>query len=298
LGFQILEDVFYAQNAAFEQFGANQSDDDQPVAHRPHDHGREAHQQQDDRALGRLLHERRGQPGLPVRRPRLPEELLVDRHDRAVAGDRDPERSGHDKTFAPAPNPTAGELVTYTIAVTNAGPSTADDVTARHILPAEFYASAPVPTGTFTGGGTCVWLPLVRNMRCAIDALAPGQTETITITTRLAPDGRGKTVLNSVGAISDSVDPHPALATDAVSFVPIPAADLELTKLAPPDPVTPGGVARFTFQFANRGPSNAPDVVLRDTLPSGLTFVSDTAGACTAAGQAVTCALDALNADA
>ena len=166
-----------------------------------------------------------------------------------------------DKTFAPAPNPTAGELVTYTIAVTNAGPSTAKNVTTRDVLPAEFYAPAPVPTGTFTGGGTCVWLPLVRNLRCAIDALAPGQTETITITARLAPDSRGKTVLNNVGAISDSVDPNPALATDTVSFVPIPAADLELTKLAPPDPVTPGEVARFTFQIANRGPSNAPDVI-------------------------------------
>lgn len=125
-----------------------------------------------------------------------------------------------DKTFAPGPNPTAGELVTYTIAVTNAGPSTAENVTARDVLPAEFYAPAPVPTGTFTGGGTCVRLPLVRNMRCAIDALEPGQTETITITARLAPDSRGKTVLNSDGAISDSVDPNPALATDTVSFVP------------------------------------------------------------------------------
>ncbi|MDA0161876.1 hypothetical protein OM076_16500 [Solirubrobacter ginsenosidimutans] len=201
-----------------------------------------------------------------------------------------------DKSFAPTPNPTAGDLVTYTIAVSNAGPSTAHNVSTRDVLPAEFYAPAPVPTGTFTGGGTCVWLPLVRNLRCAIDSLAPGQTETITIVARLAPDSRGKTVLNNIGAISDSVDPNPALATDTVSFVPIPAADLELTKAAPPDPVTPGGVARFTFQVANHGPSSAPDVMLHDTLPDGLTFVADTAGACSAAGQAVTCALGALSA--
>jgi uncharacterized repeat protein (TIGR01451 family) len=200
-----------------------------------------------------------------------------------------------DKSFAPTPNPTAGDLVTYTVTVTNTGPSTANNVITRDVLPDEFYAPAPVPTGTFTGGGTCEWLPEPRNMRCAIDSLAPGQTETITITARLAPDSRGKTVLNSIGAISDSVDPVPALAQDTVSLVPIPAADLELTKVGPPDPVTPGSVGRYTLQFANRGPSGAPDVIVRDTLPDGLTFVGDTAGACSAVGQALTCSLGALN---
>ena len=60
--------------------------------------------------------------------------------------------------------------------------------------------------------------------------------------------------------------------------------------------MAPGGVGRYTFQFANRGPSNAPDVVVRDTLPDGLTFVGDTAGACDAVGQALTCALGPLDA--
>ena len=204
------------------------------------------------------------------------------------------------KTFTPTPNPTAGDFVTYTVAVTNAGPSTANNVSLRDILPAEYYATAPEPTGTFTGGGTCEWLEDVRTMRCAIDSLPPGQTETqtITITARLAPDSRGKTVLNSIGAISDSVDPNPALAQDTVSFVPIPAADLELTKIGPPDPVAPGAVGRYALQIANRGPSDAPDVTVRDTLPDGLTFVGDTAGACSATGQAVTCVLGALNAGA
>jgi hypothetical protein len=51
----------------------------------------------------------------------------------------------------------------------------------------------------------------------------------------------------------------------------------------------------YTFQISNRGPSNAPDVIVRDTLPRGLSFVADTDGACAAAGRAVTCALGTLN---
>ena len=56
-----------------------------------HDRG-EPHQQQEADRLGGLLDERRGQPGLPVLRPRLPEQLGVERHHRGVAGDRDRER--------------------------------------------------------------------------------------------------------------------------------------------------------------------------------------------------------------
>ena len=203
-----------------------------------------------------------------------------------------------DKSFAPGPNPTAGDLVTYTVTVANAGPSTAANVIARDVLPAEYYDAAFVPTGTATGGGACAWVPVRRTMRCEFASLASGQTETLTITARLAADSRGKTVLNAVAAISDSVDPNPALAIDAVSFVPIPAADLELTKVAPPDAVAPGAVARYTLRVVNRGPSDAPDVTVRDTLPGGLTFVGDTAGACSAAGRDVTCALGAVDSGA
>ena len=155
-----------------------------------------------------------------------------------------------------------------------------------------------VPTATYTGGGSCAWLPVRGSCAAPSPSSTPGRPRPSRSRARLRADSRGKTVVNSIAAISDSVDPNPALATDTVSFVPIPAADLELTKVGPPDPVQPGDVGRYTFQFANRGPSNAPDVIMRDTLPDGLSFVGDTAGACSAAGQAVTCALGPLDAGA
>ena len=200
------------------------------------------------------------------------------------------------KSFSPAPNPTAGDPVTFTIPVTNAGPSLAQNVIVEDVLPAEYYALTPVPTGTITGAGnSCDFLAASRQLSCTIPTLAVNETETITITATLRPDSRGKTVLNSVKAISDSLDPNPELAQDTISFVPIPAADLEITKVGPGDPVTPGGVGTFIFQIANRGPSNAPDVVVRDRLPDGLSLVSVPSG-CTVTGQDIICQLGQLDA--
>jgi large repetitive protein len=194
------------------------------------------------------------------------------------------------KSVSP-PEPQAGGPVTFTIPVTNTGPSVANNVTVSDAIPPEIvFASV---TGTFDGG-TCVANTVSRLIRCERGALAPGDTATIVIQATLAPDSRGKTILNSVQAISDSVDPQPELAKDTVAFVPIPAVDLELTKVALDVPARPGGIARFGVQVANHGPSDAPDVVVRDALPPGLTFVSDTRGACSAAGAAVTCLLGEL----
>jgi uncharacterized repeat protein (TIGR01451 family) len=194
------------------------------------------------------------------------------------------------KSVSPA-EPQAGGPVTFMIPVTNAGPSVAQNVIVSDSIPPEIVFSSV--TGTIDGG-TCFVNADSHLIRCERALLAVGQTATVTIQATLAPDSKGKTVINSVQALSDSVDPQPDLAKDTVRFVPIPAMDLELTKVALNPPARPGGLARFRMQVANRGPSEAPDVVVRDTLPPGLTFVSDTRSTCTADGANVTCPLGDL----
>jgi uncharacterized repeat protein (TIGR01451 family) len=194
------------------------------------------------------------------------------------------------KSVSPA-EPEAGGPVTFTIPVTNEGPSVARNVIVSDAIPPEIVFSSV--TGTFPGGN-CLPNAVSRLIRCERATLAVGQTVTVTIQATLTPDSKGKTVLNSVQAISDSVDPQPELAKDTVAFVPIPAVDLELSKVALDPPASPGGLARFRLQVANHGPSDAPDVVVRDTLPPGLTFVSDTRIICSADAAAITCPLGDL----
>jgi len=70
-------------------------------------------------------------------------------------------------------------------------------------------------------------------------------------------------------------------------------ADLSVTKTASPDPVEVDGDITYTITVTNRGPGTASNVVLVDTLPNGVTFVSDTGG-CDEVDGVVTCDLGPL----
>jgi uncharacterized repeat protein (TIGR01451 family) len=67
-------------------------------------------------------------------------------------------------------------------------------------------------------------------------------------------------------------------------------ADLEISKADSPDPVTVGDNLTYTITVTNRGPDAATNVVVTDTLPSGVTFVSASPGCVHSAGV-VTCNL-------
>jgi uncharacterized repeat protein (TIGR01451 family) len=72
-------------------------------------------------------------------------------------------------------------------------------------------------------------------------------------------------------------------------------ADLSVTKSDSPDPVATGGQLTYTLSVRNNGPETAPVVTVVDTLPGGVTYVSDSLVGpedCTVAFQTVTCTLN------
>ncbi|MCA0753619.1 DUF11 domain-containing protein [Paenibacillus sp. N4] len=80
------------------------------------------------------------------------------------------------------------------------------------------------------------------------------------------------------------------------AFTGITGADLVVNKAAAPDPVRVGQILHYTVTVDNTGPSDATDVIVTDTLPAGVSFLSaaSSQGACTEADGVVTCSLGTL----
>ncbi|MFI5801554.1 LPXTG cell wall anchor domain-containing protein [Streptomyces sp. NPDC051561] len=182
-----------------------------------------------------------------------------------------------------------GQPFTYTLSAKNNGPSTARNVTSTDTLPAniEFVSSAD---GCTAAGQvvTCGPEP----------TLAVGATKTWAFTARIKPSykGDGSDLGNVTTGKSDADDPDPGNdGTDPV-LPPgpyTPQADLATTKTAVgTTPKRPGESFDYLVSVKNNGPSDADNVKVSDTLPTGLTFVSSPDG-CSAAGQVVTCGPEA-----
>ena len=85
---------------------------------------------------------------------------------------------------------------------------------------------------------------------------------------------------------------HPEEPTDV-----IPEVDLAIVKSDNVDPVVPGENLVYTLVVTNNGPSDATGVVVEDTLPAEVSYVSGSAsqGSVSAVGQIVTAQLGDLD---
>jgi uncharacterized repeat protein (TIGR01451 family) len=191
-----------------------------------------------------------------------------------------------EKSASPSPV-VPGEDVTYELTVTNNGPATAVGEMVTDELPeqVEFESASP---GCSEVDGT---------VTCAAGDLAPGASATFMIRGRV-DSSLDECLENTATATGSTLDPNPA-DNSATICTPIEGrADLSITKSAPAS-VPAGGRVIYTLVVRNRGPSDDPDVTVTDPLAAGLTLVSaePSQGACSTAGNVVSCELGALRDD-
>jgi uncharacterized repeat protein (TIGR01451 family) len=158
-----------------------------------------------------------------------------------------------------------GTFLTYTLTISNAGPSDAENVVVLDILPGEVsFISATPPQDSGPN-------PLVWN----IGDLPVNQTRTITINVQVH-SWVTQTFTNTAQVDSSTgYDPDPSNNEDQEPTIVLePEADLLLLKTDNPDPVMPGTLLTYTLTVSNAGPSDARNVVVSDTLPGEVTFVS------------------------
>ncbi|MFB9262433.1 Ig-like domain repeat protein [Bradyrhizobium erythrophlei] len=166
-----------------------------------------------------------------------------------------------------------GQNATYTITVTNNGPSAAANVSLADALPAgTTFVSFSIP-----GGWSAITPPIggTGSVTASIASFASGGTATFTLVAQVAPAATaGSTITNTATVSSTTADPNAANNSSSSSLtVTAPVADLAVTKVGPAS-VLHGQNATYTITVSNAGPIAAASVSLTDTLPAGMTFVS------------------------
>lgn len=161
---------------------------------------------------------------------------------------------------------TAGQNITFTVTVTNNGPSTANNVVVSDPTP---------PNLTFvsnTGGCTSVY-------PCNLGPLTNGQVVTITSTYSTSASFSGN-ITNTASVSSTTTDPNNTNDSASKTINVGAQADLAVTKSGPASANT-GQNITYTVSVKNNGPSPATSVVVNDATPVGLAFISNTGGCAT-----------------
>jgi uncharacterized repeat protein (TIGR01451 family) len=162
--------------------------------------------------------------------------------------------------------PLVGHSVTFTVNVTNRGPSPATGVAVHDALPAGVTLGAATPSQGSYDAASGLW---------TIGALGVLDEVALTVTATVAASGVSSN--NAALAARDQVDPNPLNDTAAVSINAAPNADLRVAKAASNLAPAVGAEVTYTIAVTNLGPSAATSAEILDLLPAGLTFVSATA---------------------
>ncbi|MGE0126744.1 MAG: DUF11 domain-containing protein [Blastocatellales bacterium] len=191
-----------------------------------------------------------------------------------------------------------GAALTYTIEVTNNGPSAATGATVTDNAPAGLNNVTWACSAT--AGSSCGAANGSGNINTTVNLAVSGKA-TFTLTATVANDFTGDSLSNTavVAPPAGTTDPTPNNQSSTTVVTVTPSADLAITKTASPNPVRATEEVTFTINVTNNGPSPASDVTVTDTLASGLTLVSATStiGACNGTST-ITCNIGSLGATA
>jgi uncharacterized repeat protein (TIGR01451 family) len=173
-------------------------------------------------------------------------------------------------TLVPSTNPVrVGDTLTYTATITNNGPNVASNVTLSDDLP----AGMTFVSGTSTQGAAPKQTAGTGTVTAALGSLTPGSIARVTIVAR-ATTSAAASVTDTATVSSSVADSNASNNSASVTTTVNPSADVSLSLISTPSPVQVGQDLTYTLNINNFGPSDATAVVLTDTLPAGVRYVS------------------------
>ena len=160
----------------------------------------------------------------------------------------------------------AGDSLTYSINVSNAGPSDAINVVITETYEAGFLFSSSTPSPD--SGTTNHW---------TFKAIRAGGSKTIKVAGIVDPLASG-TLRNLVTVASTTPDPDVRNNSFTETSTVEVLASVIIEKSDSDDPIAAGGPLTYAITLTNRGPSTALDMEVKDIFPAGVSYLSDTAG--------------------
>jgi len=158
--------------------------------------------------------------------------------------------------------PSVGDIVTYTIILSNLGPDTATNIRLHDTLPPGVTIISASATAGTVNVPARIW---------AVPSLAALSQATLTIRVRVTSPTATPNVITITDA--DQFDPNTNNNESAAEVNP-PDADLSMTKTVANATPNVGDTITFTLTLRNLGPDPATGTEVSDRLPAGLTFVS------------------------
>lgn len=151
-------------------------------------------------------------------------------------------------------NPELGDVVTWTVTVTNNGPDTAVNVAVSDIIPEglEFVES----DGNFTDN---TWY---------IGDLANGDSSTLNIKTKVVATNIN--ITNTANVTSDTFDNNLTNNEDNDTVIIPPYSDVAVVKVSDVQEAGIHDFVKWTITVTNNGPDTAYDVVVKEDLPPEL----------------------------
>jgi uncharacterized repeat protein (TIGR01451 family) len=181
----------------------------------------------------------------------------------------------------------AGDPISFTLTVSNVGPSDATDVVLTDALPVGFAY-----TGVDAGAGVDCTTdgPAVR---CVWGALAAGASEAVTVHAVIDAGAPAGSVTNTASVAAPADDEDTSNNSDSVDVEVVQSADVRLAKSASPATGVPGLPQDFVLTVTNDGPSVARGVRISDPLPAGFS-VAGTDPRCAALSGVLECEIGDL----
>ncbi|MCP3996903.1 MAG: DUF11 domain-containing protein, partial [bacterium] len=164
-------------------------------------------------------------------------------------------------------SPSEGDTFTYTIGVTNNGPTGATGVLIADNLPSGVtYVSSAASQGSYNDGSG-VW---------TLGSLAAGASATLDITATVDA-GTSLSTITNTASVSGSDQPDPNGSNNSSSTdITIPVAGLEVTKVSDATgPVGAGDTLTYTVTIENTGSMSFTDLVVDDPLPAATAYVDE-----------------------